>query len=218
MSETQDTAQPPANRWLYWGAWAVAIALVILAVYLGWRVTSVQAGVPKGTIPPVISELEQDSRVDVELPQLSQPVGEAAISRLTNLHTEIPERPRQEHLDYTVEQGDSVFGIAKTFGLQPESVLWANYAVLNDNPDQLSLGMGLMIPPADGVLYEWQDGDTLQGVADRFEAKIEDIIGWSGNKLDLTNPVVDMGTFLMVHGGHREFKLWIVPTITFTSY
>ena len=213
MSETQDTAQPPANRWLYWGAWAVAIALVILAVYLGWRVTSVQAGVPEGTIPPVRSELEQDSRVDVELPQLSQPVGEAAISRLTNLHTEIPERPRQEHLDYTVEQGDSVFGIAKTFGLQPESVLWANYAVLNDNPDQLSLGMGLMIPPADGVLYEWQDGDTLQGVADRFEAKIEDIVGWSGNKLDLTNPVVDMGTFLMVPGGHREFKQWIVPTI-----
>lgn len=213
MSESHDPAHPPVNRWLYWGAWAAAIALVVLAIYLGWRVSSVQAGVPEQKTPPGISVLEQNSRVDVKLPQLSQPVDEVAISRLTNLHTVIPDRPRQEALDYTVETGDSVFGIAKTFGLQPESVLWANYALLNDNPDQLTPGMDLKIPPADGVLYEWQEGDTFQGVADRFEAKIEDIIGWSGNKLDLTNPVVDLGTFLMVPGGHREFKQWIVPTI-----
>ncbi len=78
MSESQDTAHPPTNRWLYWGAWAVAIALVILAVYLGWRVNSVQAGVPEGTTQPVRLEQEQNSRVDVELPQLSQPVDEAS--------------------------------------------------------------------------------------------------------------------------------------------
>lgn len=213
MSESQNSAPPTTNRWLYWGAWALAIALVVFAIYLGWRVTSVQAGVLEDSPTSVISEPEQVARVDVPLPQLSQPVEEAAITRLTNLHTEIPERSRQDALDYTVEQGDSVFGIAQFFGLEPESVLWANYAVLNDNPDQLSIGMGLKIPPVDGVLYEWQEGDTLQGIADRFEAKLEDIIGWSGNKLDLTNPVVDSGASLMVPGGHREFKQWIVPTI-----
>jgi hypothetical protein len=213
VSESQDNARRETNRWLYWGAWVVAIALVILAIYLGWRVTSVQAGEPEGTAPPVVSAIERESNVDVSLPQLSEPEDVAAISRHTNLHTVIPDRPRQEPLDYTVVQGDSVFGIANNFELEPESVLWANYVVLNDNPDQLSLDMELKIPPADGVLYEWQEGDTLQGVADRFEAKVEDIVGWSGNKLDLTNPVVEEGTFLMVPGGHREFKQWIVPTI-----
>jgi len=85
--------------------------------------------------------------------------------------------------------------------------------LLNDNPDQLSPGMVLSIPPTDGVLYEWQEGDTLQGVANKFEAQIEDILGWSGNKFDLTNPVVEIESLVMLPGGHREFKQWIVPTI-----
>ncbi|MBE9475399.1 MAG: peptidoglycan DD-metalloendopeptidase family protein [Chloroflexi bacterium] len=213
MSETQDNSQPTVNRGLYWGAWVFAIALVVIAVYLGWRVTSVQAGPSDQTTVPVLPEPQQLTNVDLDLPQLSVPDKQAAIFRHTNLHTIIPTRPRQDPQDYTVDTGDSVFAIAKSFGLEPESVLWANYALLNDNPDQLSPEMSLKIPPTDGVLYEWEEGDTLQSVADRFEANIEDIIGWSGNKFDLTNPVVEVGSFVMLPGGHREFKQWIVPTI-----
>lgn len=213
MSKLPETEKPRINRAVYWGAWVVAIALVVLAVYLGWRVTSAQAGVTDQTNTPVLSEPEQFRDVKVELPQISQPEEQASIPRHTNLHTIIPTRPRQDAIDHIVETGDSVFGIAQAFGLEPESILWANYALLNDNPDQLSLGMSLKIPPADGVLYEWQEGDTLQGIADRFEAKLEDIIGWSGNRFDLTNPIVEPGTNIMLPGGHREFKQWIVPTI-----
>lgn len=213
MSEMQENPQPSVNRGLYWGAWVFAIALVVIAVYLGWRVTSVQAGPSEQTIIPGLPEPQQLTNVKLDLPQLSEPDKQAAISRQTNLHTVIPTRQRQDPQDYTVETGDSVFAIAKSFGLEPESVLWANYALLNDNPDQLSPEMSLKIPPTDGVLYEWEEGDTLQSVADHFEANIEDIIGWSGNKFDLTNPVVEVGSFVMLPGGHREFKQWIVPTI-----
>ena len=34
-----------------------------------------------------------------------------------------------------------------------------------------------------------------------------------GNKLDLTNPTVDPGTYVMIPGGQREFQQWIVPII-----
>lgn len=213
MSETQENPQSTVNRGLYWGAWVIAIALVVIAVYLGWRVTSVQAGPSEQTKVPDLPEPQQLTNVELNLPQLSEPDKQAAISRQTNLHTVIPTRQRQDPLNYTVETGDSVFAIAKSFGLEPESVLWANYALLNDNPDQLSPEMSLKIPPIDGVLYEWEEGDTLQSVADHFEANIEDIIGWSGNKFDLTNPVVEVGSFVMLPRGHREFKQWIVPTI-----
>jgi murein DD-endopeptidase MepM/ murein hydrolase activator NlpD len=212
VSETQDNPQPTFNRGLYWGAWVFAIALVGVAIYLGWRVTSVQAGPPEQFTSPVTIG-QQTINIDPNLPQLSIPDKPISISRHTNLHTIIPTRPRQDPQDYTVETGDSVFAIAKSFGLEPESVLWANYALLNDNPDQLSPGMSLNIPPTDGVLYEWEEGDTFQSVADRFEAKLEDIIGWSGNKFDLTNPLAEVGSFVMLPGGHREFKQWIVPTI-----
>lgn len=213
MSETQENPQPTVNRGLYWGAWVLAIALVVIAGYLGWRVTSVQAGPSGQTTVPDLPEPQQLTNVELDLPQLSEPDKQAAISRQTNLHTVIPTRQRQDPLDYTVETGDSVFAIAKSFGLEPESVLWANYALLNDNPDQLSPEMSLKIPPTDGVLYEWEEGDTLQSVADHFEANIEDIIGWSGNKFDLTNPAVEVGSIVMLPRGHREFKQWIVPTI-----
>ena len=56
-------------------------------------------------------------------------------------HTVAIDRSRLTVQDYTVSKGDSIFGIAKKFDLSPESVLWANYGVLNDNPDMISLGV-----------------------------------------------------------------------------
>jgi len=149
VSETQEDSQPAVHRGLYWGAWVVAIALVVLALYLGWRVSSAQAGVSEQTAAPVSPKSPQSlqsNNADLSLPQLSKPVKQAAISRQINLHTIIPTRPRQDAQDYTVETGDSVFAIAKSFGLEPESVLWANYILLNDNPDQLSPGSVVCTP------------------------------------------------------------------------
>ena len=213
MSETQEKKQPALNRGIYWGAWVVAITLVGIAGYLGWQVVTVQAGTAAQPPIDVSNQAPIIGEIDLSLPQLSEPEQYSAIDRETNLHTIIPPRSRQDVLEHTVETGDSVFGIASDYGLEPESVLWANYTLLNDNPDQLSPGMVLKVPPTDGVLYEWQEGDTLQAVADRFEAKLDDILGWSGNKFDLTNPVVENESLVMLPGGHREFKQWIVPTI-----
>jgi len=183
-----------------------------MAVYLGWRVTSAQAVVPD-TVKPEAAIVEEPQDVNISLPDLNQVFDQVGIIPQIDPHTTIPTRPRDEVIDYTVDTGDSVFGIAGAFGLKPETILWANYDTLNDNPDQISLGMQLKVPPIDGVLYQWQEGDTLQGVADRFEAKVEDILSWAGNQLDLTDPLVEPGAYVMVPGGHREFRQWIVPTI-----
>lgn len=213
MSASQENNQSAPQRGLYWGAWFLAIALVAIAIYLGWQVMAVKAGPVDSTTVPANKPSLAVGDTNLSLPQLSEPDQLISISRRTNLHTTIPERPRQEVFEHTVETGDSVFGIASDYGLEPESILWANYTLLNDNPDQLSPGMVLRVPPTDGVLYEWQEGDTLQSVADKFEAQLDDILGWSGNKFDLTNPIVEAASLIMLPGGHREFKQWIVPTI-----
>ena len=95
MSETQENPQPSVSRGLYWGAWVFAIALVVIAVYLGWRVTSVQAGPSEQTKVPDLPEPQQLTNVELNLPKLSEPDKQAAISRQTNLHTVIPTRQRQ---------------------------------------------------------------------------------------------------------------------------
>ena len=73
--------------------------------------------------------------------------------------------------------------------------------------------MELKIPPVDGVFYQWQEGDTLEDVAQRFKANPKDITNWAGNKLDLTNPEMWNGQWVLIPGGEREFRAWIVPTI-----
>jgi murein DD-endopeptidase MepM/ murein hydrolase activator NlpD len=218
VSETSSPAPSKVERWVYWGAWILAFCALAFAAYRAWRVfspikTSPSPALAAGQAALPEPQLNEATPAGVILPALAQPEAQQSISRRVNPFTVIPNRPRDDPQEYTVETGDSVFAIAKTFGLKPESILWANYDALNDNPDMLSPGMKLIIPPTDGVLYQWKDGDTIEGVAGKFDAKEEDILNWAGNKLDLTNPEIDPGQMVMVPGGHREFRQWVIPTI-----
>jgi murein DD-endopeptidase MepM/ murein hydrolase activator NlpD len=140
------------------------------------------------------------------------------IVRSVNAHTVIPSRPRLEIIRYVVQAGDTVFGIAEQFGLQPQTILWGNYDVLQDNPHALQPGQELNILPVDGTSHVWSAGEGLNGVASFFGVTAEDIIEWPGNNLDpdadQTDPGIEAGTLLVIPGGHREFVTWSAPRIT----
>jgi LysM repeat protein len=195
----------------------VALSLVLLAVYLGWRVQTTQAAPDDLTpiSPTQATPLDSASNTSSsELPDYKIGTLEKGIARHTALHTNIPTRARTKVTEYTVTTGDSVFGIAQSFNLKPETILWANYDQLNDSPDMLDPGMKLNVPPVDGVYYQWQEGDTLDSVAAKFTANVEEILGWEGNNFDLTNPQVELGQWIMIPNGRREFlHQWLVPTI-----
>jgi len=134
------------------------------------------------------------------------------VSRQIDTHTIIPDRPRMEILNYTVERGDTLFGIAENYGLQAETVLWGNYDTLQDDPHTLSPGMELNIPPVDGVLHTWSEGEGLNGVASFYGVEPEAIVDWPGNDLppdlDYSNPEIEPGTVLVVPGGARALQNW----------
>jgi murein DD-endopeptidase MepM/ murein hydrolase activator NlpD len=136
-----------------------------------------------------------------------------AIVRQIVLKTDITSSTNYEVTQYTVKSGDSVFAIAKAHSIKPETLLWANYDTLQDNPESIRVGQQLNIPPTDGVYYKWQDGDTLDSVAKDFGTNVDDILNWPGNNIDLTNPDVKLGTYVMVPGGHRETVQWIIPQV-----
>jgi LysM repeat protein len=213
--KTSKTSREP-NGIVLTGFWMLALSLVFLAGYIGWRVQTTQAA-PIGSSPSITPQIKASEALaepgSAVLPIFTDQSSSIGIIRRTSVHTNIPTRERTEVIEYTVTTGDSVFGIAQSFNLHPESILWANYDQLNDSPDMLDPGMKLNVPPVDGVYYQWQDGDTLESVASKFEAKVDDILAWEGNNFDLTNPQVEPGTWIMVPGGHREFKQWLVPTI-----
>ena len=62
--------------------------------------------------------------------------------------------------------------------------------------DALLAGMEINILPVDGVYYEWHDGDGLNGVADVYKVKPEDIIDFPGTKWSMELSVPMWGTFL----------------------
>jgi len=134
-----------------------------------------------------------------------------SIERSTNPDTVLPVGSRKKTVEYTVASGDSLFGIAKQYEVEPESVLWANTDTLNDDPHMISVGVKLKIPPVDGILYIWQEGDKLEEVAAKYNASVEDILLYTGNDLDISNPVIEPGTFLMIPDGWRPLQPWVIP-------
>ena len=139
------------------------------------------------------------------------------IPRLALPYTTIPSRPRQEISSYTVQEGDTLFGISEKYGLDPETILWGNYSILLDDPHALKPGQQLSILPVDGTLYEWQDGDGLNGVASFFGVAPEEILNFPGNNLDpatigdYVRPNIEPGSILIIPGGRREFVSWSAP-------
>lgn len=216
LSTKASHVSPLGERLVLLGAWLVALSVVLFAVYLGWRVRRAAAATAIPAITPAVQLLPTSTaaaKTEAVLPAVIQGNAVQSISRLTELHTTFPERPRQEAITYTVELGDAVFSIAKSFKLEPETVLWANYDQLKDSPDALSPGMVLRIPPVDGVYYEWAEGDTVESVAARFETDAGAIINFAGNYLDLASPEIKPGQWVMVPEGRREFQQWVIPVI-----
>jgi murein DD-endopeptidase MepM/ murein hydrolase activator NlpD len=142
---------------------------------------------------------------------------ETGITRNTSLHTNIPSRPRLDIVKYVVQSGDTVFGIAERFGLNPSTILWGNYDVLRDTPHSLRPGQELIILPTDGTYHQWQAGEGLNSVAKYYGVDPETIINYPANNLDIatigdfSNPNIPVGTWLIIPGGTREFVSWSAP-------
>ncbi len=160
---------------------------------------------------PAATELRPDDDPVLPAFQASQQPG--AIARQANLDTVRPQRPNTEVVRYTVQPGDSVFGIAARFDLAPETILWGNLEVLGDDPHSLRPGIELNVLPVDGVYYQWSDGDNLDQVAGQFNVTADAILDWPGNQLSPVAPQIEGGEWLVVPGGQREFQSWHVPTI-----
>jgi murein DD-endopeptidase MepM/ murein hydrolase activator NlpD len=194
------------------------ILTVLLIGVVVWLIRLFFAQEPAG-----VSAANAGQMVSTLIPAENVPVQQeivdsfGGVPRLAQADTTIPSRPRQEVIKYTVEEGDTVFGIAENFGLKPETILWGNYHVLLDDPHALQPGQELNILPVNGTYHEWQEGEGLNGVARYYGVTPEDIINYPANELsletigDFASPNIRPGTWLVVPNGRREFISWSAP-------
>ena len=136
-----------------------------------------------------------------------------SLHRIALPFTIVPERPREGLETYTVQSGDTILGIAAKYGLEPETVLWANPAI-ERNPDRISIGDQVKILPVNGVLHVVKAGDTLSSIAAKYKVTAEAIIGYQGNAFKGISDALVVGTEVVVPGGQKQ----IVAQQVVTSY
>lgn len=193
-------------------SWGITLLIVAaLSGFSAWRLGFFPRQQP--TPPSAAPANAQPTAAPADL-TMPRPASDFAIGRNLTLKTLIPERPRYNVTQHTVKRGDSLFAIAKSFNVKPETLLWANYEVLEDDPHSLKPGQELSVPPTDGLLYQWKAGDSLEAIAAEYQANPADILTWPGNNVDLTNPTFQPGQWVMIPGGWRESKAILLPVTT----
>lgn len=200
--------------WLARILWVGAIlstALMVLSL-VGHFSKQASAATPEVVVQPTSAPIQVDN---AEVPAYHLAASVDAIPRGAALSTDLSKLDRPGPVEYVVEEGDSIFGIATSFGISPESLLWANYDVLQDDAHNIYIGTRLIVPPSNGVYYKWKQGDTIQSVADRYYVTAQDVLAYPGNHLDMTaeSQEISAGTLVMVPGGWRPTTPWVVPTI-----
>jgi murein DD-endopeptidase MepM/ murein hydrolase activator NlpD len=78
-----------------------------------------------------------------------------------------PSRPRAEATTYTVQSGDTVWGIGARYNVGAYSVLWSN-GLDDDYVVMLQPGQQLLIPPVPGVVHTIAADDTLDSIARKY--------------------------------------------------
>ncbi|MCK5317518.1 MAG: LysM peptidoglycan-binding domain-containing protein, partial [Anaerolineales bacterium] len=168
---------PPRERRRLWTV-APLIIGTLGVIAAGWAIgLNIRSRIQADDSP--VSSGERVSSVDLTdlsaLPVFEPDIETKMLSRAANINTSKPSRSRVDVLRYTVQPGDSVFGISEKFGIEPETLLWGNFDVLNDDPHLLKPGQELNILPVDGTYYEWQDGDDLDQIAGFFNVEPREI-------------------------------------------
>jgi murein DD-endopeptidase MepM/ murein hydrolase activator NlpD len=210
----------PLRRYFRHVVLLVLIVLGAWAAQLGLSALPVNAGLAPLEVEPTVVDVDpQDLDLSIaDLPPFAGgPYPQSDIGRTVEVHTVFPSRPRLNVITYEVKAGDSLFGIADQFGLKPETILWGNFDVLQDNPHSINPGDVLNISPVDGILHFWSAGESLSGVADFYEASLQEIIDWPGNEIapdiDLEESEIEPGQVVVIPGGSREYVSWTAPRI-----
>jgi len=85
---------------------------------------------------------------------------------------------RAKVIDYSVQSGDTLSGIAQKFQISAETIKWANDLGTNIT---LKPGQTLKIPPITGIVHKVQRSDTVYSIAKRYSIDPQGIVDYPFN-------------------------------------
>lgn len=156
------------------------------------------------------SQLNVPTLLTTELQNGSESI--ESLQRIALPFTTVPEAEPRVTIDvHVVKPGETVLGIAAQYGLQPETIMWANPAI-ESNPDRISIGDKLNVLPVNGVLHTVRNGDTLSAIAAKYKVEMEAITGYEYNQLADAAANLTAGQELIIPGGEKPLVAQQVVT------
>lgn len=203
------------------GMYVLTAIVIVLAVWgVGALIVHATALPAEPTATPIPTKVAAPA--DLATPTFStenEPNGVVRLPEVVSTITSVVATPeveeRTDFVTYIVKEGDTIFDIADRFGLAAETILWTNWYTLGEMPDAIYPGNEVLVPPDDGAMYMWFEGDGLNGVSSYFNVTPEDIINYPLNDLDPNTigdwslPNIQPGTMVFVPGGTRPNTSWI---------
>lgn len=108
---------------------------------------------------------------------------------------------------YTVQKGDTLYGISKQFGVPVETIKRQNNLTTNT----ITVGQKLQIPTLQTTIYTVKNGDTLYQIAKRYNTTVDELIALN----NLTTTVLSIGQQLKipVEGNDSQTENYITYTV-----
>lgn len=126
-------------------------------------------------LAPVIAQQLPKS---VEDPWQSVPQVLSSETENPQTSTLISDKPRDRVIDYLVQSGDTVSGVAQKFGISADTIRWANNL---DKQDRLKPGQTIKILPVAGIAHTVRPGDNIYAIARRYSAEPQAIVDFPFN-------------------------------------
>ena len=100
------------------------------------------------------------------------------LDSLIDFRTSVSDKPRSEIINYEVKSGETLSQIAQKFGIDVDTIKWANDL---ESVNTVKPGQVLKILPVSGVAHTVKRGDTLESVAKKYSASAQAIVDFPFN-------------------------------------
>lgn len=160
----------------------------------GDKVTSVEA---VATIASVMDDkMAEDAfqAADTQAAKTQLAVSGNAIAKLAVASSTSSSATKATFQQYAVQDGDTLWSIARQFGVTTDSIKWSN-GITDEN--FVKPGQTISIPSITGIIYTVKEGDTLEGIAGRFKASAAMI----ESQNDLYGEEIKPGMLLIIPDG-----------------
>ena len=127
---------------------------------------------------------------------------------------------------YEVQAGDTASSIATRFGLEEATVLFNNFDIYD--PNHLTVGQILKLPPVNGLVYTVQPGDLFDALMENYQSDRQATLAYPANEISSPDQIYVEQKLLLVHGsaslpatgsvatassgGNGGTQVWTVPT------